>query len=273
MTSIDAPLNQTLTRSSELRQAMGPPPWRMMLFDDGRNRVGLSASGPGTVGNEEGDLHIHSDFNEMWILLAGALEFEIGDYQPFWAGAGDLVISPVNMVHNFKVLGDELHMRLFVAKHGADHSMHRPRGSGKTPLPSEASPPNLVHTRLADLVAAQGPAPWAQEVILDTVTRVNLICTSPGDQSVKHTHPDTHQWWTVLKGELLWEIDGQEPVHARKGDLVFVPAGSAHGIATVGDEEALRYSVTPGKELRRVLPDGSEDVYRPDLTGVPWSLT
>ena len=41
MTSIDAPLNQTLTRSSELRQAMGPPPWRMMLFDDGRNRVGL----------------------------------------------------------------------------------------------------------------------------------------------------------------------------------------------------------------------------------------
>ena len=271
MTSIDEPVNQTLTRSSELLKALGPPPWTQLVIDDGRNRVGISASEPGQVVMAD-DLHIHPDFNELWIVLAGEIEFEIGQYPPVRASAGDIVMSPVGMVHMWTSVGDEPSLRAFVSKLDSDHSMQRPRGPGRKPLPPETSPPNLIHTRLADVAATQGPAPWAREVILDTFNRVNLIGTTPGDQSVRHTHPDTHQWWVVLKGELGWEIDGQEPVRASKGDLVFVPAGSAHSITTVGDEEALRYSVTPGKELRRVLPDGGEDVYRPDFTGVPWPL-
>ena len=270
MTMIDVPLNQTLTRPSELIGNLGPSSFRTVVFDDDRNGVVFGTAVRDEVINDEA--HIHRDFNETWIVLAGEIDFGIGDYPTLTAGAGDIVISPAGTVHLLTSASDETSIRLALAKHGSDHSIPGTRGPGSTPLPARTSPPNLVHTRPADVVAAQGAAPWARELIVDTLNRINLICTAPGDRTVTHAHPDSPQWWVVLQGNLVWEIDGREPVQAVQGDLVFVPAGTMHSIETVGGEDALRYSITPGSGLRRSFPDGSHDVYTPDLTGVPWSL-
>ena len=140
MTSIDEPVNQTLTRSSELLKALGPPPWTQLVIDDGRNRVGISASEPGQVVMAD-DLHIHPDFNELWIVLAGEIEFEIGQYPPVRAGAGDIVMSPVGMVHMWTSVGDEPSLRAFVSKLDSDHSMQRGgAGAGQDAPPTRDLP-------------------------------------------------------------------------------------------------------------------------------------
>ena len=270
MTMIDSPLNKTLTRPSDLIGALGPASFRTVILDDGRNNIVFGTAEQDEVINDEA--HLHPDFNETWLVLAGEVDFGIGDYPDFRAGAGDIVISPADTVHLLTSASEETSIRLAVAKHGSDHSIPGIRGPGGTPLPDQTAPPNLIHTKAADVVAAQGAAPWTREVITDTQNRIALICTAPGDRTVTHAHPDSPQWWVVLQGDLVWEIDGREPVQARKGDLVFVPAGTMHSIETVGGEDALRYSIAPGRGLGRSMPDGSHDVYKPDLAGVPWSL-
>ena len=43
--------------------------------------------------------------------------------------------------------------------------------------------------------------------------------------------------------ELVWEIEGEEPIHAKTGDIVLVPKGKAHNIRTVGDRPSLRLAI------------------------------
>ena len=270
MRHVDAPVNQVHLRTIPLLETNGPPPWISPAIDDGQNNASIMASGRGE-GNK--DPHIHTDFNETWIILEGELDFEIGDFPTLRARAGDVMISPVGTTHIISSVGDRPSLRLAIAKQQSDHNLKGTRGSGGTPLPPGISPPNLVHTSVAEVVAAQGPAPWSQEIILNVHNRINLICTRPGDEGFKHVHPDFAQWWVVLRGELVWEIEGFETTGvASRGDLIFAPAGRQHVITTVGDEDALRLSITPGKKMTTVLPDGTTSVLRPELKGLPHSL-
>jgi mannose-6-phosphate isomerase-like protein (cupin superfamily) len=85
---------------------------------------------------------------------------------------------------------------------------------------------------------------WGEEVVLDQRNRVNIIHTLPGSSNRPHWHPDMDEWWFVAKGEIEWQIGKDEPFVAKRGDLVFVEAGRAHAIRTVGDESSIRYAVT-----------------------------
>ena len=81
--------------------------------------------------------------------------------------------------------------------------------TGPTP-PTTASLtwPNVLHTRLADVVAAMGPAPWAKRLIADERQLVTLIAAPPGDGNRPHWHADFDEWWVVFGGHLEWELTG-----------------------------------------------------------------
>jgi len=64
-----------------------------------------------------------------------------------------------------------------------------------------------------------------------------------GNSSRRHYHPDNDEFWVVMGGELRWEIEGQEPICAKTGDIVRVPRKTAHNIVTVGDEPSLRLAI------------------------------
>ena len=68
----------------------GEPPWAEKLLSDGRNDAVLICNAPG----QENDPHIHPDFVEWWIVLAGEMIWEIGDYPPVRATKGDVVMAP-----------------------------------------------------------------------------------------------------------------------------------------------------------------------------------
>jgi mannose-6-phosphate isomerase-like protein (cupin superfamily) len=116
--------------------------------------------------------------------------------------------------------------------------------AGPTP-PTAANPtwPNVLHTRIADVVAAMGPAPWATRLIADERQLVTLIAAPPGGGNRPHWHADFDEWWVIFAGRLEWELTGGVVVEAGKDDIVWVPRGTVHHIRNVGTELALRMAV------------------------------
>jgi len=59
--------------------------------------------------------------------------------------------------------------------------------SGPTaPSVDAASGPSVLHTRVAEVVARMGPAPWARRIIADERNLVTLIASPPAAATV-HT--------------------------------------------------------------------------------------
>ena len=103
--------------------------------------------------------------------------------------------------------------------------------------------PNAMHMRIADVVASKGPPPWAVRLIADERNLVTLIANPPGTGNRPHWHRDFDEWWVILAGRLRWEFTGGEVVEATKDELVWVPRGTVHHIQNVGDEMSLRMAI------------------------------
>ena len=73
-----------------------------------------------------------------------------------------------------------------------------------------------------------------------------------------HLHLDQDEWWYVLEGEYLFEIDGKQ-VKASKGATVFARRGTRHTFQNI--------SATPGRVLVTVVPGGL-DVFFEELSAM-----
>lgn len=102
---------------------------------------------------------------------------------------------------------------------------------------------NQTRSRVDDVVSAKGDPPWIERVVLTDEVVATLICMPPGNSSRRHYHPDNDEFWIVMGGELVWEVEGSEPMSARTGDVMCVPKGKAHNIRTVGDGPSLRLAI------------------------------
>jgi quercetin dioxygenase-like cupin family protein len=111
------------------------------------------------------------------------------------------------------------------------------------PTVANATWPNVLHTRVADVIAQMKPAPWSQRIIADERQLVTLIASPPGGGNRPHWHSDFDEWWVVLGGVLEWELTGGTVVRASKDDIVWVPRGTVHHIKNVGTELSLRLAV------------------------------
>jgi mannose-6-phosphate isomerase-like protein (cupin superfamily) len=116
--------------------------------------------------------------------------------------------------------------------------------AGPTP-PDTANPtwPNVVHTRVAEVVKQMGAPPWSRRIIADERNLVTLIASPPGGGNRPHWHREFDEWWIVLAGRLQWELTGGIVVDAAKDDIVWVPRGAVHHIRNVGADLSLRLAV------------------------------
>ena len=57
--------------------------------------------------------------------------------------------------------------------------------------------------------------------------------TPPSGGPPLHVHHVQDEWWYILEGEYLFEVDGKE-IHAGPGATVFAPHGSRHAFMNVG---------------------------------------
>lgn len=75
-----------------------------------------------------------------------------------------------------------------------------------------------------------------------------------------HLHQREDEWWYILEGNFLFEIDGAQ-LHAGPGDTVFAPRGSRHTFQNVG--------ATLGKTLVTVVPGGLDMFFQEISAAVP----
>ena len=222
-----------------------------ILIRDGRNRAAAISSPEGAPS----DPHLHEDFNEWWIILAGEVSYTIGEYETFAAHFGDIVIAPAGYRHAPTPTKGDQCVRVVV---GLQHSNHDLKGippSRTVPL-DNLPPPNRIWTPLDYMIERHGvDEPWAEQVLLDQRNRANMIHQLPGQSNRPHWHPDMDEWWVVLKGELEWRVGNKQPFRACRGDFVFVEAGYSHEIVTVGSESSIRLAVTSPDVVHHFLDD------------------
>jgi mannose-6-phosphate isomerase-like protein (cupin superfamily) len=111
------------------------------------------------------------------------------------------------------------------------------------PTAANAVWPNVLHTRIADLIRQMGSGAWAKRIIADERQLVTLISSPPGTGNRPHWHRDFDEWWVVMAGRLEWELTGGIVVRADKDDIVWVPRGTVHHIRNAGEAPSLRLAV------------------------------
>ena len=101
---------------------------------------------------------------------------------------------------------------------------------------------------LEEIKAQKGAAPWVHTVVLADHLAANLIYQNAGQENDNHCH-NYDEWWIVLEGEIDWVIEGRdEPVQAKTGDFVYVPAQTFHHIFPKGDKPSVRLGIAlPGQ--------------------------
>ena len=103
--------------------------------------------------------------------------------------------------------------------------------------------PNVLHTRIVDVVRAMGAPPWSRRIIADERQLVTLIASPPEGGNRPHWHREFDEWWVVLAGRLEWELTGGIVIGAGKDDIVWVPRGTVNHIRNVGNDLSLRLAV------------------------------
>src|ERR1700675_2095752 len=93
---------------------------------------------------------------------------------------------------------------------------------GPSPPAAGATWPNVLHTRVADLVATMGPAPWAKRLIADERQLVTLIASAPGGGNRPHWHREFDEGWVGLEGRLEGELTGGPVIQAAKAAIGWV---------------------------------------------------
>ena len=81
------------------------------------------------------------------------------------------------------------------------------------------------------------------------------IDLEPGVQSPKHRHPGEEIIY-VLEGLLEYTVEGRAPVTLKAGDVLFIPAGTAHLAKNVGTSkgsELATYIVEKTKPLITIV--------------------
>ena len=114
------------------------------------------------------------------------------------------------------------------------------------PLPPDGVTPgwpNILHTRIEDVVKKNGEPPWAEQIVRDERNVVTLIANPPGTGNRPHWHSNFDEWWVVMAGVLEWHYTGGQVVRATEGDIAWVPRGSVHHIQNVGEEMSLRLAM------------------------------
>lgn len=71
-----------------------------------------------------------------------------------------------------------------------------------------------------------------------------------------HRHRVQDEWWYILEGEILFEVDGKV-FHAKPGDTVFAPHGTCHAFMNEG--------ATQARALVTVVPGGL-DIFFEELS-------
>ncbi len=110
----------------------------------------------------------------------------------------------------------------------------------------------LVH--IPDLIETKDSSvSWCHRLVNTESNSATLISQLPGEGNRLHYHPDWNEWWYIIDGEWIWEIDGKEST-VKQGDFVFMPKNVPHKITATGNKPAIRLAVSRA-DVAHVYPE------------------
>lgn len=229
------------------------------------------------VAGQEPPLHTHSTDDEAFYVLDGAISFRIGN-ETTLAQAGEFVLLPRGVEHTFRIIGDSARALLVSAPSGLERAFMAlsvpaermsSRLNAKSPDPasfvrefskhgltfrSPEQPPGPA-TANDSLTArpALGVSRWFQGGLMTPLVngaktggRFGAVEFSaprnPGPPLHIHTRED--ETFYVLEGE-VHVICGDKMLHARTGDLVFLPRGIPHTPSFIAENTRALLFITP----------------------------
>ena len=84
---------------------------------------------------------------------------------------------------------------------------------------------------------------WFHTLVNTENNSCTLLNQMPGEGNRKHYHAKWNEWWLIIRGEWLFEIE-KEIFNVKEGDLVFIQKGKRHKITAIGKEIATRLAVS-----------------------------
>jgi|29_taG_2_1085357.scaffolds.fasta_scaffold00038_20 CMP-N-acetylneuraminic acid synthetase/quercetin dioxygenase-like cupin family protein len=94
---------------------------------------------------------------------------------------------------------------------------------------------------------------WCHRLVNTESNSATLISQLPGEGNRRHFHPDWNEWWYIVSGEWIWEIEGKNH-RVKQGDFVFIEKNKVHKITAAGDKPAIRLAVSRA-DVAHVYPD------------------
>jgi len=102
---------------------------------------------------------------------------------------------------------------------------------------------NKEIVNLYDIINSMGESSWSKRVVNSENNSATLICQNPGEGNRRHYHSDWNEWWLIVKGEWIFEIEGANKI-VKEGDLVFIEKNRIHRIEATGNVPAIRLAVS-----------------------------
>ncbi len=234
-------MNRRISRHSETMGRHGEGErWAEVLLEDGRNRAVWISGPPGTPP----DPHIHPDFNEFWVALAGRTQWQIGQYEPVLSQWGDIIMAPAGFAHDIQPKEGVQAIRFGITHPNSNHDIKGVAPCRLIPVDEGQTNPNLIHTKFSALVERNGTSSnWVEVAVSDNRNYATYTHELSGAASETTSHSDENRWWVVLQGNLEWSIEGEDVVSAGPGDVVFLEKGKTYSTRTVGDEPSVRITI------------------------------
>jgi mannose-6-phosphate isomerase-like protein (cupin superfamily) len=262
-TAYQAPM-KPVTRLADLKaKHWGSSNWSELVIADRNTKAWVISAAPGS----RVERHLHPDAPKWWAVQEGRIRFEIespeGQFQVIEARKGSYVFAPERHLHSLEVVGDTPAIRFEVTLADATSVFEKkPEGVGSgeieyipVRLSTGVNPddvptggkPDRLHVNIEDLEAAhKGQSRWSEPSMRKNRVRGNFIYghkkdnppEKPGERG--HFHADFAEFWIVLRGQLRWRIEGQEPFVAGEGDIVYAPPKTFHIPEFWGDGPSCR---------------------------------
>lgn len=227
-----------------LAKHKGARDWREVVVDDDHLNGVYISSAPGTKTPKR----FHPDTREWWIVMGGQIRFNIDGQQPFTASKGWLVQVPYRTAYTLETVGDKPSLRYEVniahaqtlyprdekppAMPGFEYTLVRPTANHGAY--DHGNRPYIVFDEIAANFERQPRKSGQYRFVHDDRGVANIIYgyekdlppVKPGDRG--HYHPECAEFWIILAGQISYKIEGQAPIVADVGDIVYAPRFTYH---------------------------------------------
>lgn len=262
------------TRLADLQaKHKGTPDWREVIVDDDHLNAVYISSAAGAKTPKR----FHPDTREWWIIRDGQIRFAIDGQQPFVASKGWMVQVPYRTAYTMETIGDKPSLRFEVNVAHAQTLYPRDEKPPAMPgfgwqlirLPQTAgvydrgNKPYIVFDEIAANFEKQPDKKSGQyRFINDDRAVANIIYgyekelppVKSGDRG--HYHAECAEFWIILAGQISYKLEGQAPIVADAGDVVYAPKFTYHLPRFYGAGPSCRLAMNGYPEIGHLFDAG-----------------